>query len=83
MSNVEAPRKPKADALELLFTDAAAVIEVFSISPLPEKAVMYLLAPLVGDAKGLSGRLCSKLHCRNVMRMRITLAHNKDENHKV
>lgn len=84
MSNVDGPRKLKADALELLFTDVVAVIEGFSISPPPEKAVMYLLVPLVGDAKGLSGRLCSKLHFRkNDMRMRIALTYNKEKYHKV
>lgn len=30
-----------------------------------EKAVKYSPQPLVGDAKGLSGRLCSKLHLNN------------------
>lgn len=80
---MEGPRKLNADALELLFTDAVAGIEVLSISPLPEKAVMYLLAPLVGDAKGLSGRLCSKLHFRkNNMRIRITITYKKEKNHK-
>lgn len=59
----------KEEVIRLLLTEAAAemapLVAAFlsAASPAPlEKAEKYSPAALVGDAKGLSGRLCSKLH---------------------
>lgn len=43
---------------------AAASESLASVVPLGKEDV-YSPAPFVGDAKGLSGRLCSKLHALN------------------
>jgi len=53
-SNVLVPNLELADAAE-------ASASLASLGPL-EKATRKSPSPFVGEAKGLSGRLCSKLH---------------------
>lgn len=57
----------KGDALELLSAEVGARFDNASTPPSPtavllENEVKYSRPPFLGEAKGLSGRLCSKLH---------------------
>lgn len=51
----------KAEETQLLLTEEAETEASLSTSA-SEKADKYFPEAFVGDAKGLSGRLCSKLH---------------------
>lgn len=61
MSSVEAAGSSEVAKFMLA---AEASESLASVVPLGKEDV-YSPAPFVGDAKGLSGRLCSKLHALN------------------
>lgn len=61
MSSVEVAGSREVDKL-MLAVVAEASDESLASEDKTGKADMYSRAPLVGEAKGLSGRLCSKLH---------------------
>lgn len=61
MSSVEVAGSREGDKL-MLAVVAEASDESLASEDKTGKADMYSRAPLVGEAKGLSGRLCSKLH---------------------